>query len=68
MPLQIRHLDLEIIKANAMLEAQNDGIPRHGPIMYAVRTVFRECRVFGRSDVWVNTHGRVYAAISVLGH
>lgn len=51
-----------------MLQAQNDGIPRHGPIMNAVRTVFRECRVFRRSDVSVNTHGRVYAAISVLGH
>ena len=51
-----------------MLQAQNDGIPRHGPIINAVRTVFRECRVFRRSDVSVNTHRRVYAAISVLGH
>ena len=51
-----------------MLEAQNDGIPPHGPIMYAVRIVFRECRVLRRSDVSVNTHGRFYAAISVLGH
>ena len=51
-----------------MLQAQNDGIPRHGQIMYAVRTVFRECRVFGRSEVSVNTHGLDYAAIFVLGH
>ena len=51
-----------------MLQAQNDGILRHGPIINAVRTVFRECRVFGISDVSVNTDGRFCAAISVLGH
>ena len=48
-----------------MLQAQHDGIPRHGPIMYAVKTltVFREGRGLKRFDVSVQTHGRVYAAI-----
>ena len=52
-----------------MLQAQHDGIiPRHGPIMYAVRTVFRECRVLKRFDVSAQTYGLDYAAIFVLGH
>lgn len=43
-----------------MLQTQQDGIiPRHGPIMYAVRTVFRECRVFGRSHGFVK-YSRTY--------